>query len=108
MDLHLILSALNECYVEGSLKVRACDGSVYLSLAGLHHFNILGSYYGVYLCAFFKIIDTVKDGIGKSCLAVICHGAVKDVALADKVRNKYVCGLVIYFFGGSHLLDMTV
>ena len=70
--------------------------------------NILGTYNGSDLSTLRNIIDALEQTACKTCLHAVCHNAVKDITLADKVRNKGILGLVVDIFRSSNLLDLTL
>jgi len=53
-------------------------------------------------------VEAIEGAAAEAYEAVLMHDAVDDVALADKVGNKGILGLVINIFGCADLLDLAL
>ena len=92
-----------------ALKGDRCNLSDKHTLVFGHYINVLGTDNNVNGLVFVKAGVKALEGVPRKADAVIVkHYAVDDIALAYKVGNKGVLGLVVYINRTAYLLDLTV
>ena len=91
-----------------SLKCNGYNFTFYNSLVIRNQNNILRSYNNVNLRMKRYIIKLFKLGSAKAYFPVSCHLSVKYITFSNKIRNKCIFRLIIYFFRSSCLLNHTI
>ena len=86
-------------FVMNALESRFNNSTCKLTVFRRSDFNILGAYNNIDRCVFAKaFVNTFKLFAENFYTAVAEHCAVKNICLADKIRNKRIYGFIVNIF----------